>query len=59
MITLTTEDLGEFRAIWWREFKEEISEAKAREEATRLLEFAFLVAKTPPEEKSTLPCRLE
>jgi len=48
---LTEEDLGEFIAIWAKEFKEVLTPERARQEATRLLELYRLLTQPLPSEK--------
>lgn len=45
---LTDDDIREFIELWKQEFDEVLTSAQAREEATRLLELAMLLARTPP-----------
>ena len=42
---LTDKDIEEFRELWKKEFKEELTMDQARSEARRLMEFYLLLAK--------------
>ena len=47
-LKLTQNDIDEFKAIWKKEFDEEISDEYARQKATELIRLCALLASPPP-----------